>query len=355
VYALLFADTGLSGAQISSLFALWSLTGFALEVPSGVLADRFSRRLLVACAPLLAGAAFALWTLLPAYPSFAVGFVLWGAGGALASGALEALVYEALAAAGAAHRYPRLIGRSRALGTAAALAAGLLAAPVLALGGYPAVGLASVAASLLAAAAGWTLPEAVRGRAVAEPQQSGALRGALARVRRSPALLGALALLSVLTVVDALDEYLPLLARATGVPDWAVPLLLVLVAAGTAVGQWCAERATRWTGPVLCAGVLLLAGGALSGHPAGMLGVAAGFGACAWAGVAVEARMQERVGDRERATVASLAGIGAETAALLVYAAYGAGAAWAGPGPLFAVLALPCLAAGLLLALRRAG
>jgi len=30
-------------------------------------------------------------------------------------------------------------------------------------------------------------------------------------------------------------------------------------------------------------------------------------------------------------------------------------AAWAGPGPLFAVLALPCLAAGLLLALRRAG
>lgn len=349
MYALLFADTGLTGAQLSSLFALWSLTAFALEVPSGLLADRFSRRLLAAAAPLCAGAAFALWTFLPAYPAFAVGFVLWGAGGALASGALEALVYEGLAAAGAAHRYPRLIGRSRALGTVAVLAAGVLAGPVLAVGGYPAVGWASVAVSLLAAAAGWTLPEAPRGRAAGQGPRPGVLRGALAEVRRSPALLGVLALLSALTVVDALEEYLPLLARATGVSDTTVPLLVVLVTAGTAAGQWCAGRGMRWAGPVLGAGVVLLAFGALSGHPAGLLGVAAGFGVFAWAGVAVEARLQERVGDRARATVTSLAGVGEEVVALLVYAAYGAGAAWAGPGPLFAVLALPGLVVGVLL------
>ena len=32
---MLFARTGLSGAEISSLFVLWSVTGFALEIPSG--------------------------------------------------------------------------------------------------------------------------------------------------------------------------------------------------------------------------------------------------------------------------------------------------------------------------------
>ena len=42
LYALLFLDTGLSGAQISLLFAIWSITSFVAEIPAGVLADRWS-------------------------------------------------------------------------------------------------------------------------------------------------------------------------------------------------------------------------------------------------------------------------------------------------------------------------
>mgnify|MGYP006200214433 CR=1 FL=1 len=64
-------------------------------------ADAVSRRLLLCLAPLAAAAAFALWVLVPSYPAFAVGFLLWGAGGALASGSLEALVYTELARLGA--------------------------------------------------------------------------------------------------------------------------------------------------------------------------------------------------------------------------------------------------------------
>ena len=44
LYALLFLDTGLSTTQISVLFGIWSVTGFVCEVPSGALADRWSRR-----------------------------------------------------------------------------------------------------------------------------------------------------------------------------------------------------------------------------------------------------------------------------------------------------------------------
>ncbi|WP_246239025.1 hypothetical protein [Acrocarpospora corrugata] len=39
---MLFTDAGLSPAQISSLFVIWSVTAFALEIPSGVWADVFS-------------------------------------------------------------------------------------------------------------------------------------------------------------------------------------------------------------------------------------------------------------------------------------------------------------------------
>ncbi|MYS29623.1 MFS transporter, partial [Streptomyces sp. SID7804] len=101
VYALLFSDTGLTVWQISSLFALWSVTGVLLEVPSGAWADTVSRRLSLWLGPLLTAAGFALWVLLPSYGAFAVGFVLWGAGGALGSGALEALVHDELERLGA--------------------------------------------------------------------------------------------------------------------------------------------------------------------------------------------------------------------------------------------------------------
>ena len=96
VYALLFADTGLSVWQMSSLFVLWSATGVLLEVPSGAWADAVSRRTLLVLGPLLGAAGFALWVTVPSYGAFAAGFVLWGARGALGSGALEALVYEEL-------------------------------------------------------------------------------------------------------------------------------------------------------------------------------------------------------------------------------------------------------------------
>jgi MFS family permease len=69
VYAVLFAQTGLSAAEISSLFAIWSVTGFVLEVPSGLWADVYSRRRLLTLAPLLSAAGFALWTFLPCYPT----------------------------------------------------------------------------------------------------------------------------------------------------------------------------------------------------------------------------------------------------------------------------------------------
>ncbi|MGW6297008.1 MFS transporter, partial [Streptomyces sp. NPDC055058] len=110
VYALLFSDTGLSVGEISSLFALWSITNIVLEIPSGAWADAVSRRLLLCLGPLFTAAGFALWVLLPSYGSFAAGFVLWGIGGSLASGAMEALVHDELDRLGAAGRYARVMG-----------------------------------------------------------------------------------------------------------------------------------------------------------------------------------------------------------------------------------------------------
>ncbi|MEV5703992.1 MFS transporter [Actinoallomurus sp. NPDC052274] len=343
VYAVLFAKAGMSAAAISSLFVIWSVNSFALEIPTGIWADLFSRRSLLTIAPLLTGTGFALWTFVPSYLSFALGFVLWGAGGALRSGALQALVYEELTRSGASNAYPRVIGRTHAMGMLAVSAATALAGPVLAVGGYPAVGVASVAACLLCAAAARTLPDS-RGHAERGPEYRQVVRDGLAEVRRAPSVRRSLLIVSVLTgVAGALDEYVPLLARSTGAPASVAPLLVLLVMTGMTAGGWLAGRGTRWTAPILALAAGCLALGAASGRTAGMTPVALAFCAFEWAMSNADARLQDQIGDESRATVTSLAGFGSEVVAVLTYSAYALGSAWAGPGPLFALAAVPLL------------
>ncbi|MDT0303683.1 MFS transporter [Streptomonospora wellingtoniae] len=365
------------------------MTGLLLEIPSGVLADLCSRRALIALAPLLGGAAFALWTFAPSYAAFAVGFVLWGAGASLRSGALEALVYTELthlarpAAPGAAGShdrsgpgptaaaawvtaaYARLIGRSRAAGTTAVMAASLAAMPVLAWGGYTAAGAASILATLLCAAAGRALPAggerarraarrraARRGRRPSRPLRSavasaaGVAGRASAEIRASGPARRALLVLAVLVGLSgAMDEYVPLLARSTGLSTPAVPLALLGVSAGAVVGGWLAGRRTRHTALALVAAACCMAAGAGSGHPAGLLLLAVAFGVSEWAGAAAEAELQDSVGEEARATVSSFAGFGAESVTVLTFAAYGLGSVWLAPKALFVLAALAYLAA----------
>jgi MFS family permease len=353
VYALLFGDTGLSVWQISSLFALWSVTSLVLEVPSGAWADAVSRRLLLWLGPLLTAAGFALWVLVPSYPAFALGFVLWGAGEALGSGALEALVHDELDRLGAADRYARVMGRARAAGLLGVMAAMGLAGPVLTLGGYPAVGALSVLALLLAAATATRFPEH-RAAATGGDAWAATLRAGLARVRVDRSLRGALLLVPAVGAVwGTLDEYTPLLARETGVPDAKVPYLLLLIWAGATAGGLLAgpgERLGRRGFAGLLAGAgLALAAGAATGTPAGLLLVALAFGGFQLATVLADARLQQRVDASARATLTSVAGLGTSVATIAVYGSYAALGTATGHATAFTWFAVPYLVTAALL------
>lgn len=359
MYSLLFAETGLSAAQISTLFILWSSVSFLLEIPSGLLADLFSRRRLLVLAPLLTGLGYGLWTFAPSYPAFAAGFVLWGAGGALASGAQEALVYEELARLGAGGSYPRVFGRARALGTTAAMASSLVAVPVMAAGGFLALGIASVVVPLFTAAVAWSLPEH-RGEGGEdededeEPGLRAVFRDGLAQVRAAPVVRRLLLGVVLMSGFSAMDEYLPLLAaEASGSALALVPLLVLLPSMGDAAGGWFAGRGGSRLSVALALAALLLAAGAAVRHPLGFVPIGVAFGLAQWATVVTEARLQDRLSDRSRATVTSLSGFGMEVVAVLVFAAYGLGSLWSPSWLLFALAALPQLLLALALRGRR--
>ncbi|MDT0572411.1 MFS transporter [Streptomyces sp. DSM 3412] len=361
VYALLFSDTGLSLWQISSLFALWSVTGIVLEVPSGAWADAVSRRLLLWVGPLLTAVGFALWLIVPSYWAFALGFVLWGVRGALGSGALEALVYDELDRLGAADRYARVVGRAQAVGMVAVMAAMALAGPVLDLGGYPAVGAASVLVCVLTSMAATRFPE--HREAVPGPKHASTLstlRAGLTEVRRDRSVRGAMLLVPAVGAVwGALDEYTPLLVRETGVAEETVPYLLLLIWVGPAIGSLltgAGERlGTAGLGVVLAGSAVALAVGALLGTPVGIGLVAVAFGGFQLVNVLADARLQDRIEGARRATLTSVASMGTETATVAVFAAYAVIGAGHAHGVAFAVFAVPYLVtAGVLVARRGA-
>ncbi|MEU7589668.1 MFS transporter [Micromonospora sp. NPDC049230] len=386
LYVVFFADTGLSVGQVSSLFVIWSAAGILFEVPSGAWADVVSRRLLLCLAPLVTATGYALWVVLPSYPAFAVGFLLWGAGGALVSGALEALVWTELNRLGAVDRFARVLGRARTAGVLGVVASGVLAGPVLAAGGYPAVAVASVLACLLAALVATQLPEhrppvveptrppvvepagsPVVGQAgtPADREDDGGglgwwetLRAGVAQVRTRPPVRGAVLLVAVVAADwGALDEFTPLLALETGVGAQVVPLLLLLLWAGVTVGGLLApvgERLSRRGYAALLGLVgVALAGGALLRHPAGFVLLAVAFGAAQLATVLADTRLQARITGDSRATVTSLAGMATDVLIIGTYAGFGLLATVAGTSVAFAVTAGPYLLVGLVLLTRR--
>jgi MFS family permease len=355
VYTLLFMDTGLSVAEISSLFVIWSVTGLALEIPSGAWADAMSRRLLLCLGPLLAGAGYALWVLHPSYWAFAVGFVLWGAQGALVSGAYEALAYEELERLGQERRYAAVMGRAESVGLVAAAAAMGLAVPVFAAGGYLAVGAGSVLACVLGAAVALTLPEHRTPGAVTEGSYLAVLRAGVREARTDRGVLRALLLVSFVTAIwGALEEYVPFLAVETGVAKTVVPLLVLVAWIGATAGGLLAGAAERMPGRAYALTIggaaLAMAVGAVSGHAAGFALIAVAFGAFQMTGVLADARLQERIAGPARATVTSVAGLGMNVVTLAVYTVYGVASSGLSHGATFALLVAPYVLIALLAA-----
>jgi hypothetical protein len=303
---------------------------------------------------------FALWTLWPSYVGFALGFVLWGLSSALMSGTFEAFLYDELVVQGRAPSYARVLGWTNAAEVVATMAGIAAGGPLYAWGGYPLVGAASVVVALLHGAAAFSLPRAPRQESADEtreldnePRSSvlerylSMLRSGVHEATRRGPVRHIVLIAAVLMGVSAYDEYFPLLAREQGAATADVPILMAIVTAGQVVGTALAGRAERLSKRALAALVTVagvtIAGGALAGHPTGIVAVAVGYGITHNVTVVSEARLQSAITGPARATVTSTTGFGAEVFAIACYAAVGVGAPWWSIGVLVAVLCIPLL------------
>lgn len=114
IYNVLFSRRGLSVFQISLLLSWWALTAFLLQIPSGALADYWSRKGLLVLAPMSKAICFLIWFLGDAnFYLYGLGFLFWSLGSSLVSGTSEALLYDHLVFFERKNEYERVLGRKR--------------------------------------------------------------------------------------------------------------------------------------------------------------------------------------------------------------------------------------------------
>nr|WP_063059388.1 MFS transporter [Nocardia sienata] len=404
LYALLFADHGFGPGQISLLLAFWSVTAFVFEVPSGAWADTVSRRGLLILNGLLMAAGFVVWTVVPSYVGFALGFVLWGVAGSLRSGTFEALLYDELASRGAARAYARVIGYTRTGSESSAVLAILAATPLYLWGGYELVGWVSVGCAVLHTALAASLPVAPRtvsAAEVGELEEADAERATPAVIApgprpvptrpgvsptSGPGTLGRYLLMlrtgvtetvrvrlvrrgvvlgALLYGITAFDEYFGLVAGEAGAATSFVPVLVGVTVVGSLLGSLLAGRSEALPARILAgalgaAGVLFGAGAVVSGLAVrwpgevylctglGFVSIAAAYGMVYNAAIVAEARLQDAITGPARATVMSVSGLLEELLSLLVFGFVAVATLWLSVSSAIALLGVAILALGVL-------
>lgn len=373
-YMILFKDRGYGFAELSLLFVVWELSVVVLELPTGILADRWDKRRALALGMVLKALGFLAWLLSPSFAAAAIGFALWGAQEAFCSGARQALLYETLSSAGLESDYAKASGVSNAASTSAVALSLLIggaiyaASPGLTLSLSAAAGLAGAASALrirqgrsagrrpstshkLSARGAGYSGEASLGFG----QQATAFFKTLKRTR----MLAFMALASVaIASSGTLDEFDGLWAMER----YGVPLAWVGVwgavrfgaeALGGLAGGFLAGRAgTVRRGRIAISIGLAGAGFVAAALLVRLLGVPLYIGAyaiMAAVGVAAETKLQEVVSDEGRAAVLSFSSLFMTLCAMALAPVLGAAGDKGGLRAIMALGGLVILAAALLL------
>lgn len=326
-YTVMFAEHGLSPADIGVVLASWSAVCLVLEVPCGVLADRFSRRGLMALAQLVRCVGFAVWILFPGFWGFLIGLMLWGLKSATLSGAFEAAVFDELKTMNRQDEYVRVFGRTQAARFAGVLAASLAAAALSFLS-YPQMIWASIASGVAAAGAALLMPPAPRAQAIGDWNYFGHLRRGASEAMRLPGVPRLMTFIAATqAVVWALADYWQLFGRQVGLPKPAIALFVAVLAASGTLAAAIAHRLRELSTTalylmILAAGACVILAAATFQPWSIVLPVI--YVALFWlVDVNADARFQHALRPETRATVASVKGFLMQCGTVLLMLGFG--------------------------------
>lgn len=306
---------GLTLAQVLSMNAWFMAWNFALEVPTGAVADVFGRKWSMVLGALCAAGAAMLYIATRSVAVFLLAEVLYAVAYTLVSGAEDAVAYDTLLELGTPERAPRVVSHLESSKLVGIIVGALAGSMIAARWGVAAPMAAQAIPALLGAAVAATLVEPVAHHAAAPP--TGYTRMLFAGVRRLAAHPTLRLLAFDMVAINAVAWviiwlYQPLCQAAGLDPLWFGTVHAAMCVAQIAVLQW-ADRIEGWLGSarrwlVLSAvltGVALVVVGVSRSLP---IVIAACFAVEAFGltrGARFQAYLNHHIASAERATVLS--------------------------------------------------
>ena len=241
LYMLMFEKGGMTITQVSGLLAIWSVPAVLLEIPTGVIADHYSRRNMLLLGQLLRAAGYLTWIFADGFWLYALGFILWGIGGTFRSGSEEALLYDSLKLEGSERNFDRILGQGRFFSGISTVLASVVGGFLgMHYGFLPAL-LLSILSAILGAVTVLSMKEVnlykEHWSKKEKRTKTHTFLEALSFVlKKKDILLYCLLALLVITTAGMLDEYDPLIAKSFGlsitmIGGWSA-LRFILIAFG---------------------------------------------------------------------------------------------------------------------------
>ena len=115
IWIIFLKANGLSLPEIASIdIAFWGII-FLTEIPTGIVADKFGRKISVVLSFMVQAVAIAVFALGSSYIEYMISYAIWGLGITLKSGADNAWLYDELKMIGSESEFHKILGRATAV------------------------------------------------------------------------------------------------------------------------------------------------------------------------------------------------------------------------------------------------
>ena len=258
-------ERGLSLGQVAGMEGPFWLAMVLLEVPTGVVADRYGRRVSLLYSQGVWVVAVLVFALAGNYTLLFASYIAFALSETLRSGADSALIYDSFKALGKASTYQQYWGRAWAVEAGAASLAILVAGPVASQFGLQAPILFDVGLALAGLAMTFTLAEPPR---IDDGEREGMIantRTAARHIWHSPVLVATFVVGAILTTLAfAGDIFIQPFIRSFDVSLALLGPLMVVHTAGATAGALASHRITTAIG--MRGALMLLLGLLLFGY-----------------------------------------------------------------------------------------
>jgi MFS family permease len=115
ITVLLVQKRGFSLTQYTILDAVWYASTLIFEVPTGVVTDRYGKKISLLIATLVESISLFILAFAHSFLAIFISYVLWGFGTSFETGTHDALIYDSLKQIDRETDYRRVMGRIRTL------------------------------------------------------------------------------------------------------------------------------------------------------------------------------------------------------------------------------------------------